>query len=508
MSISTAQPIGRDIVPLPLAIRALSAIAAGLLLALSYRLHPQAWAPWLMPTALILAAGTRAANARWVGLIAGCGAIAGVLPYYLHMVGTTVTLLMACLRVLSLIFVLRLSQYASAKLPTVWAMFALPVGWAALEQLTLSVSPHGAAGSLVYSQMAHPFLLQLASIGGVPAVLFMLLLPGTLLGLILSKRPSRPEWATAVGVFTALAVGTSVYTFARLRPQDQALPVTLIATNQFSDIPGDWDTVWSVYQPTVIREAARGGLTVLPEKIAQLDSHEADHAMQQLSDAARLTGSNLVVGLEVHDDQGYHGRALLSTPDGRSLWYDKQRLLPGWEDRDIAGTQPLLARLGGTAGSGLKPDSSPIVGLAICKDMHIPSIGREYAGVAGILAVPAWDFGDDGWMGARMSAMRSIESGYTMARSSRSGLLGLYDSAGRVLAEQTVADVGVTSLQARAPDQPRPSLYGRIGDVFGWLCVILACGLWLAMVKSDVFSTMSSKWLRPGRAQQQSGHQA
>jgi len=139
----------------------------------------------------------------------------------------------------------------------------------------------------------------------------------------------------------------------------------------------------------------------------------------------------------------------------------------------------LLARLGDGDGAS----KAPTLGLAICKDMHIPSIGREYAGRAGVLAVPAWDFGEDGWMGARMSVMRGIESGYALARSSRDGLLGAYDSAGRVIAEQAVAASGVSSLQARLPETPQPTLYGRFGDVFGWLCVALTFGqrLWAVL---------------------------
>ena len=79
------------------------------------------------------------------------------------------------------------------------------------------------------------------------------------------------------------------------------------------------------------------------------------------------------------------------------------------------------------------------VGLAICKDMHIPSIGREYGG-AEMMAVPAWDFGHDGWMGARMTAMRGVENGYAIARSAREGLLGAYDSVGRAIVERATSE--------------------------------------------------------------------
>lgn len=134
-------------------------------------------------------------------------------------------------------------------------------------------------------------------------------------------------------------------------------------------------------------------------------------------------------------------------------------MVPHLEDRDVPGKTPFFGSLAGMP-----------FGVAICKDMHIPSIGREYAGRVGLMAVPAWDFGRDGWMGARMTAMRAVEGGYAIARAARDGLVGGYDSAGRVIAETRSAD-GMAVARATMPAEARHTLYGRIGDAFGWLCV-------------------------------------
>ena len=197
---------------------------------------------------------------------------------------------------------------------------------------------------------------------------------------------------------------------------------------------------------------------MLPEKIALLDTTAAESAARDVATAAKASGATLVVGLEVQG-QVYRNRALIASPDGHVAWYDKQRMVPHLEARDVPGTAPFFGTIDGVP-----------FGVAICKDMHIPSIGREYANRIGLMAVPAWDFGRDGWMGARMTAMRAVESGYAIARASRDGLVGGYDSAGRVIGEQRSAD-GMAVARVAMPAEVRPTLYGKIGDLFGWACV-------------------------------------
>ena len=227
--------------------------------------------------------------------------------------------------------------------------------------------------------------------------------------------------------------------------------------------------MWRIYAPQVAASARPGGVVVLPEKIALLDTVHVAVAVADLSTAARQTRATVVAGLEVHDGAVYHNRALIVGPDGRVAWYTKQRLVPGWEDRDVPGHAPLLIKVAGVP-----------LGVAICKDMHIPSIGREYAGATGVMIVPAWDFGQDGWMGARMTALRGVEGGYAVARSVRNGLVGAYDNTGRIIAEAP-SGPGMTVVEADVPTQIRPTFYARLGNVFGLACiaalVILICAL-------------------------------
>ena len=459
-----------EILSLALPWRILLAVAAGLLLTAGYALHPLWWAPWLAPIPLTVAACTGRRHVWLMGALTGALATVSVLGYYLGQSGAWAgTLLIVGLRVILWGGAARLLARANPRLPLGLAMFALPLLVAAVETVTLMVSIHGAAGSLAYSQMDLPAVIQLASLGGVPMVDFVVLLPGAFLGLWLCRRRGAADIAWAAGVLGAIALASGLYANVRLMaPRDGAnVHATLIATDRFDYIVKDWGRVWAVYAPQVAVSARAGGGVVLPEKVALLEPSQTRTAMADVGAMARRTRATIVVGVETHDqayhdqayhDQAYHNQALVAAPDGSVAWYTKQRLVPGFEARDVPGKAPLMIKVAGAP-----------VGVAICKDMHIPSIGREYAGVAGLMAVPAWDFGQDGWMGARMTQMRGIESGYAIARSARNGMVGAYDATGRIIAE-AVSSPGLTVVEADVPSGRTPTIYGRVGNVFGLAC--------------------------------------
>ena len=432
------------------------AVAAGALLSAGYALHPVWWAPWFAPVLLLMAASGSRLSARSIGAIAGAVAMTSLLSYYVEMIGWPGTLLTTVLRAASWMLAIRLTVVAARYLPLAGAVFVLPGTIAASELMVLQLSPHGAAGSLAYSQMDVPGVVQIAALGGVCAVVFLVLLPGSLVGLCLSRRFPRAEHRSAGALVSVVILAIALFSVARTPHSGNTVPVTLISTNQYDGVRANWEDVWRTYRPAVIGSATSGGLVVLPEKLVLLDQEDVARAGQDVLEAARVTGAAIVVGVETRDRGVYHNRALLAAPDGHATWYDKQRLVPGWEDRDTPGESPVFLGVMDTE-----------VGIAICKDMHIPEIGRQFAGNAAIMVVPAYDFGRDGWMGARMTALRAVENGYAVARSARNGLVGAYDRTGRVLVESPVGD-SITVAATTLPADGSSTLYGRVGDVFGW----------------------------------------
>ncbi len=118
------------------------------------------------------------------------------------------------------------------------------------------------------------------------------------------------------------------------------------------------------------------------------------------------------------------------------------------------------------------------VGVAICKDMDFASDMRLYGRRdVGLMLVPAWDFDRDRYLHGRMAVVRSVENGFSLARSASRGLMTLNDSKGRIIAEKRTRK-GPSMLVGDLPTGHGQTVYSRTGDVFAQAML----ALWLGML--------------------------
>jgi apolipoprotein N-acyltransferase len=82
-----------------------------------------------------------------------------------------------------------------------------------------------------------------------------------------------------------------------------------------------------------------------------------------------------------------------------------------------------------------------------------------------------------------MAALRAIEEGRYLVRSANTGISGIVDPYGRVLAQTGIFEPAVIVGQARLLTEQ--TIYTRIGDAFAYAC-ILATGLLLVAVRRRV----------------------
>jgi apolipoprotein N-acyltransferase len=207
--------------------------------------------------------------------------------------------------------------------------------------------------------------------------------------------------------------------------------------------------------------AAQGAqVIVLPEKIALVSDQGAKQVDALYAAAAARTKASLVVGLDRGTLTKRFNEARLYSPSGTvAATYDKHHMVPKFEDADQPGTTITVL-----------DQPSGVWGMEICKDMDFPGLSRQYgAKGVGLLLVPAWDFTLDGWLHGRMAVMRGVESGFTIVRAAKQGLLTVSDDRGRILAQQDAATVLIASLLATAPIRHDDTLYARWGDWFAWL---------------------------------------
>jgi apolipoprotein N-acyltransferase len=279
------------------------------------------------------------------------------------------------------------------------------------------------------------------------------------------RAARRPFACSLLMMFGCLGLGHARIP-AAASPQGALVGMAVIDDFIGPRVPAaEVERIWSQYERHVAALAGQGArIVLLPEKIAVLAPDAAASLRQRMAKLAAAGQVWLALGVGI-DDGGKTNHLWLFAPDGRlAADYIKHHLAP--PERDYAAG----------AGFELQAIEGARYGLAICKDVHFAEMGRAYAGLgAQALLVPAWDFGEDGEYAARLSAVRSVETGMPMLRAAREGLLTISDGYGRVVAEKASAPLPGVTLLGRVPAPVSGgTLYTRTGDLLGWLCTVAA----------------------------------
>jgi apolipoprotein N-acyltransferase len=449
-------------------------LVSGALLFMSYGLQPWWPAAWLAPIPLLIVAFAASARTAW-WFACGAGLIGGLSTFTYYVMLTTPVLAVALTLLLALLWgvVVTLTRRMVVSAAHWTRVFAFPVLWAALDTLIARVSPHGSAGSLAYSQMDALPVIQIASLAGTPGIVFVVTLLGSLVAVEVHRR-RRDEPSDAALPLLVLAVILG-YGFLRLATTatPTTMPVGLAAldTRPAARVGVAGDPLWSAYARGVETLAQRGArLVVLPEKIDAVDAEVAPALQRRLGALAKRHNVHLVAGVTLVSDERRENRAWLFSPSGTlAADYSKQHLIPGLERAFSPGSEDVVVR-----------HEADHFGVVICKDLDFPGLGRHYAlRGAEIMLVPAWDFQRDAWLHSRWAVLRGVESGFAIVRAARNGRLTVSDRYGRVLAELPSAADRMALLAAAAPRGGTPTPYAYRGDVFGWICVILALVIWL-----------------------------
>jgi apolipoprotein N-acyltransferase len=446
-------------------------------------LHPVWWLTWLAPwpvLAFAVRAPGRAAGAAAFAAWAGGGL--NLWPYYRATLGVPLPVVLVAMAVpaIALAGVASLTSALAQRGRSHAATLALPAGWTAFEHLLSRVSPHGTFGSLAYTQMDCLPVIQVAALLGTSGITFLLtLVPSALavVGLPGAGR-DRARIAGMAGALVALALG---YGGWRLLRDDGARPLVTVglaaADRPDQPVPGETDEGRALvdrYARVAEALGARGArIVVLPETIVEVTAVGAEAVARRFA-TLTATGATVVLGADRTAD-GQETNAAMALSSGPARLYAKQHLLQPFESRYRPGSEIVL--LDGPSGR---------LGLAVCKDMDFPDLGRLYAerGTS-ILLVPAWDFTADGWLHSRMAVLRGVEGGFAVARAARGGRLTVSDDRGRVIAEAASAEADVASLLAAIPPGAGGTIGSSLGSGFGWVCCgVLAWVLALALAPS------------------------
>jgi apolipoprotein N-acyltransferase len=426
----------------------------------------------------LLAAAFIASPLEAVGLavvtaVLGCISTTG---YYLEVAGPMVAALAPVGRALELVVTVSLARRAVVQWRHWLSIFVYPALTAGFDMLESAFSGHGSSASFAESQMNALAVIQIAALAGTSGVVFIVNLFASTLAVAWYQRSGRAQFRTGYVLAGLLVIAALVFGFVRVAtaPTEPEVPIGLVVVDTPVKVQaGSIDMApWTIYKTGIDDVARRGArIVVLPEKIAALTPAEASRLRHALAAVAESDKLYLLVGVTIAAPDRKENRAWLLTPSGATeADYSKWHLVPGFEDSFIPGHVMMMRILQGT-----------MTGIAICKDMDFPRLGRDNGRhEVRLMLVPAWDFGSDNWQHSRVAILRGVEGGYTIARAARDGFLTLSDSYGRVLYQAPSSDRPCASVVAKVPVGTGVTPYTLLGNTFGWVALVLGLGLGVA----------------------------
>ena len=482
------------------------AVVSGTLLSLSFPRfgHPVlAWVS-LVPLLMAVTRAQSVSTAFWLGLTTGVthfaltvywipqvmteyGGLSDITAWLVHF------LLLAYLALFPALFAVGI-RFAICRFGLV-GLYVAPAIWVTTELGRIHLFTGFPWELLGYSQTPVLVVAQLASVVGVLGLSALVVLVNvTFVFAPLATFSLR--WR-AVGVTTAIIGGTVIFGAWRLHSGallEHGTPLR-VATVQGNIAQHDkWnpmsaDRILSTYIK-LTREAVSEGarLVVWPEAATPFAFQSDPLGTASILNVARDTGAHLLFGTtEIVEDGGqsyYNAAVMVDDTGGTAGTYRKHHLVPFGEyvplRRALFFVSPLVETVGDfSKGPGprvLMMDEQP-VSAAICYEIIYPELVRGFVTRGSRLLTTVTN---DAWYGRsaapyqhfQQATMRAIEQGRFLVRAANTGISGVVDPYGRVMARTPLFERRILTVDVRLLEDR--TLYSRTGDVFAYGCVVVA----------------------------------
>jgi apolipoprotein N-acyltransferase len=484
---------------------------SGILLALSFPSlgHPAfSWLA-LAPLLLTLGRGTLR-RALLLGALSGAVYLSGTLYWLtfvmkvyggLH-VSTAVlvnVLLVAFQSVFPAVFAVIVRRLVMTIGPL--ALLTVPLVWVTVEMGRTYVLTGFPWVLLGYSQATVLPVAQLASLVGVYGVSALVSAPSAAMAYAVARvegveRTSIPltSWVP-LGVVVVLIATVALWGRARiadgsLTGDGEPIQIGLVQGNV--DQGGKWDAsraavIFDDYLQMTRRAIDQGArLVVWPESSTPFFFDDDRPSAERVRALARATRVPVLLGsdqVERGTPNRYFNAALLVNAEGNTAAaYRKMHLVPFGEyvplKRLLFFAAPLVEGVSdfspGTE-AVLLPVGSHHVSTAICYEVVYPDLVRRSVRSGSELLTTITN---DAWFGRSsapyqhfaQASMRAIENGRYLVRAANTGISGIVDPYGRVVAESRIFEPAVIVGQVRFLSST--TVYTRTGDVFAYACIV------------------------------------
>ena len=336
--------------------------------------------------------------------------------------------------------------------------------------------------------------VQIADLGGVYAVSFLVVLVNAALAEIVVTRPAPRRALRALAPAAVAVVAAFAYGALRLAaplPTADAVPVVVVQGN--NDLGMQWREEFygrglEEYLRMTADAAARihPALVVWPESAMTFFVEDEPSYRTAIAGVLSRGGLQLLAGgphvVRNRDPLFYNSAFLISSSGEILARYDKQRLLPFAEYFPVASVGLLRREFARIREFSPGPPAAPLAtvagaaGVVICNEVMFPEIAAERVRTGATYLV---NLSNDSWPGdpqfaaeaLDMARLRAIEERRYLVRASTSGPSAIVDPLGRIVVGTAPFTRATITGTLRASEAI--TLYGRFGDVFAVGCVLV-----------------------------------
>jgi apolipoprotein N-acyltransferase len=489
------------------------AAVSGVLLALSFPRYGHPALAWIALAPLLVAiTGAPLRRAFFLGLLAGfvyfagtlywitrVMAVYGDLPAWLAVVVNVA--LIAYLALFPAVFTL-----ATRRLVMGYGRGALmwsPLVWVVTELGRTRIFTGFPWVLLGYSQAPVSPIAQLASVVGVYGVSMLVAAVSAALALAGLRGAGSPKGLRhfiPLGAVVSLVIGVAIWGSRRVASGElirEGDPIRVGMVQANVDQAQKWDVTRAraIFQDylRMTRQAIDEGATFVlwPESSTPFMFDEDPAGAEIVRGLARQSKITLLLGsdqIERGAPDKLYNSAFLIRDDGTTAGvYRKMHLVPFGEYVPLQSllffAAPLTQQVG-TFSAGLASNVLPVgghrVSAAICYEVVYPELVRQFVANGSELVTTitndAW-FGDTSapYQHFAQAGMRAIEEGRYLVRAANTGISGIVDPYGRVVAETPV--YRQTVLVGDARFLQTSTFYARHGDVLVYASLVVVIGL-------------------------------
>ncbi|HTJ41780.1 MAG TPA: nitrilase-related carbon-nitrogen hydrolase [Kofleriaceae bacterium] len=339
-----------------------------------------------------------------------------------------------------------------------------------------------------YTQLDDLPLLQLASIAGLGAISFIVYAvaaAGELaLASALDRAPARRSIAILAGT---IAIAGAAHVWGAIRMSEDLGDTTRVAAigtiaTFFPDTPmtaADRAQILDALDADTVAAARAGAKLAVWTEAAAIATPDEEPALIARARAIAQRGHlHVVAAYVVPGAPRFQNKYVWVRPDGTiDHTYWKHHPAPG---------EPAV--VGDAALTAIDADDTKMSG-AICYDYDFPTMAAEHGALdVDLVAVPSSDWRGIDPIHTQMAAIRAIEQGFSIVRSTRFGLSAGIDPHGRLRAWRSSFDTPERVMLVDLPRHGSATIYRRVGDLW-----ILACAAFVALALTTSWRARSSR---------------